>query len=103
MVRINGLYNPKEYPIYKQVITHLLTIDPNFLGHTSRYLFPSATHYELRFASYDAWNKSPKNTLPKWWCQNGALPWYTPNMATAKMAFLKRKVILQPSITKVLC
>ena len=24
------------YPIYRQVITHLLTIDPNFLGHPSR-------------------------------------------------------------------
>ena len=23
------------YPIYRQVITHLLTIDPNFLGHPS--------------------------------------------------------------------
>ena len=28
-------YNPNEYPIYKWVITHLLTIDPNFLGHPS--------------------------------------------------------------------
>ena len=38
------------YPIYRQVTTHLLTIDPNFLGHPStgtlffwgsrRYLFP---------------------------------------------------------------
>ena len=26
------------YPIYRQVITHLLAIDPNFLGHLSRLL-----------------------------------------------------------------
>ena len=34
---VNGSvgYNPKEYPIYKEVITHLLTIDPNFLEHPS--------------------------------------------------------------------
>ena len=35
MVRISGWFHPKEYPIYKQVITHLLTIGPNFLGHPS--------------------------------------------------------------------
>ena len=28
-------YNPKEYSIYKKVKAHLLTIDPNFLGHPS--------------------------------------------------------------------
>ena len=28
-------YNPNVYPIYKEVISRLLTIDPNFLGHPS--------------------------------------------------------------------
>ena len=30
MVRISGLFHPNSSPIYKWVITHLLTIDPNF-------------------------------------------------------------------------
>ena len=33
-------YNPNVYPIYKEVITHLLTIDPNFLGHPSWKFYP---------------------------------------------------------------
>jgi len=37
MVGINGLFHPKEYSIYKKVITNplILTIDPNFLRHPS--------------------------------------------------------------------
>ncbi len=33
--RISGLVHPNSSPIYKQDMIHLLTIDPNFLGHPS--------------------------------------------------------------------
>ena len=39
-------YNPNQYPIYKQVISHFQTIDPNFLGH------PSETFLDWQLSSF---------------------------------------------------
>ena len=39
-------YNPVVHPIYKWVITRLLTIDPNFLGHPSRIPMGFLVHSE---------------------------------------------------------
>ena len=35
-VRINGLFHLLINGVFLEVITHLLTIDPKFLGHPSR-------------------------------------------------------------------
>ena len=36
MVRISGLFHPSIFRLEVGEITHLLTIDPNFLGHPSK-------------------------------------------------------------------
>ena len=57
-------YNPNVYPIYKEVISRLLTIDPNFLGHPSGVISKLVTKASKFVYTKRSWELSQTYPLP---------------------------------------